>query len=249
MKRENKASEIKFPAFQSALLELQGDMTIEEFAKKIGLSRATTGFYISGSRLPDALRLRQIAEACNVSVDWLVGLSNESSRTCEITQISNTTGLSAGLVERIIASKNAKINEDGLFLDFINDLFSPGYGGPLLIIYLFRLMGSAEAVKIWNNTWDTIYTEYESEKGTELISKEDESELHRRYIEALEKIILSDDIPSNTKEPLELILEIQKNEHDTLAKKMFELDCKELCDIDRAKVMREFNYILSLVEG
>lgn len=94
MKRDKKTSEIKFPEFQAALLELQGDMTIEEFAKKIGLSRATTGFYISGSRLPDALRLRQIAEKCNVSADWLLGLSNVRATDPDIRAFSEITGLS-----------------------------------------------------------------------------------------------------------------------------------------------------------
>lgn len=103
MKRENKASEIKFPAFQAALLELQGSMTIEEFADKIGLSRATTGFYLSGSRLPDALRLGQIADSCNVSVDWLIGRSTVKTNDITTRQVCEITGLTEKSVANITA--------------------------------------------------------------------------------------------------------------------------------------------------
>jgi len=41
---------------------------------QIGVARATVGFYESGERLPDALVLRKIAEACNVSADWVLGI-------------------------------------------------------------------------------------------------------------------------------------------------------------------------------
>lgn len=67
---------VRFPAFQTSFMELQGDRTIEEFADFLGLSRATVGFYLAGSRIPDALGIKKIAEVCNVSADWLLGGSD-----------------------------------------------------------------------------------------------------------------------------------------------------------------------------
>lgn len=59
----------RFPEFRAAFLELMGDMTLDQFSKKLGMSRATVGFYAAGQRIPDALGLKKIAEKCNVSAD------------------------------------------------------------------------------------------------------------------------------------------------------------------------------------
>lgn len=75
MSRAKKAVPSRFPEFQGAFVELMGDMTIQEFADKLGMSRATVGFYSAGQRIPDALGIRTIAEKCGVSADWLLGLT------------------------------------------------------------------------------------------------------------------------------------------------------------------------------
>lgn len=75
MSRAKKDVPIRFPEFRAAFLELMGDMTIERFAEKIGMSRATVGFYAAGQRIPDALGIKLIAEKCGVSADWLLGRS------------------------------------------------------------------------------------------------------------------------------------------------------------------------------
>lgn len=76
MNREKKDMPPRFPAFRDAFLELMGDMTLEQFAEKLGMSRATVGFYAAGQRIPDALGIKNVAEKCEVSADWLLGLSN-----------------------------------------------------------------------------------------------------------------------------------------------------------------------------
>ena len=55
MNRAKKDAPPRFPEFREAFLELMGDMTLEQFAKKLGMSRATVGFYAAGQRIPDAL--------------------------------------------------------------------------------------------------------------------------------------------------------------------------------------------------
>ena len=121
MKRESKTSEIKFPEFQAALLSLQGDRTIEEFANKVGLSRATIGFYISGSRLPDAKRILQIAKKCDVSADYLLGLTKIPSANVEIRKICEYTGLEEYSVNKLHALNNSKA-EQNTIIEFINSL-------------------------------------------------------------------------------------------------------------------------------
>lgn len=86
----------RFPVFAERFSKLRGDRTQEEFAKFLGISRPTVGFYENGTRLPDALVLCQIAEKCNVSTDWILGLSNYKN--------SGTANLS---VEDIGLSENA----------------------------------------------------------------------------------------------------------------------------------------------
>lgn len=99
MSRAKKAAPARFPEFQSAFVELMGDMTIQEFADKLGMSRATVGFYSSGKRIPDALGIRTIAEKCGVSADWLLGLSNTKALKGDLRQVCNYTGLSQEAVE------------------------------------------------------------------------------------------------------------------------------------------------------
>lgn len=67
----------KFPVFQQRFHELRGKLTQGEFAKKVGISRPSVGFYENGERVPDALVLAQISRECNVSTDWLLGLTND----------------------------------------------------------------------------------------------------------------------------------------------------------------------------
>ena len=93
MSRAKKDIPPRFPEFRDAFLELMGDMTLDQFSKKLEMSRATVGFYAAGQRIPDALGLKKIAEKCNVSADWLLGISKARSRNASVTQICNATGL------------------------------------------------------------------------------------------------------------------------------------------------------------
>lgn len=98
MKRENKSKLVRFPAFRDALIELQGDLTIEKFAEKLGLSRATAGFYLNGERIPDALGLNSIANACGVSVDYLLGRTPYKNKLAE-----GVTACDLGLSENSVS--------------------------------------------------------------------------------------------------------------------------------------------------
>lgn len=60
-------------------LRQEYEMSQDAFAEFLGISRPTVGFYENGSRLPDAMVLRQIALRCDVSADYLLGLSDAAA--------------------------------------------------------------------------------------------------------------------------------------------------------------------------
>ena len=92
----------RLPIFRERLKELMGDMSITEFAGKIGLSRQTMGFYLNGDRIPDSETLIQICKTCNVSADYLLGLSKVRSPEMKIQGIVAATGLSEENVNFLI---------------------------------------------------------------------------------------------------------------------------------------------------
>lgn len=87
----------KMPIFRDRLDELRGDMSYSEFAEKLGISRATMGFYLAGDRVPNAVDLKRIAEKCEVPTDWLLGLSDYSNA-----EKRNLTVEDLGLPQRFV---------------------------------------------------------------------------------------------------------------------------------------------------
>lgn len=82
----------RFPIFSKRFRDLRGSRTQAEFADDIGISRPTVGYYENGTRVPDALILRQIAEKCKVTTDYLVGITDAAE--ADNRDISIQTGLS-----------------------------------------------------------------------------------------------------------------------------------------------------------
>lgn len=97
----------KFPVFADRFSQLRGEKTQDEFAAFLGISRPTVGFYENGVRLPDAQILRQIADKCNVSADWLLGLSDGNSNDYNIQATCKFTGLTEGAIKTILDLQEA----------------------------------------------------------------------------------------------------------------------------------------------
>lgn len=128
MNREKKSLSERFPAFRKAFQELMGDMTLQEFADKLGMSRATVGFYSAGQRIPDALGVKTIAEKCNVSADWLLGLSDVKTANSDVQQVCKMTGLSEGIVKYLLNNQGYSQTDcfDGFApIEYFNRLFLP----------------------------------------------------------------------------------------------------------------------------
>lgn len=108
MKQTVKAQK-RFPTFQENFRKLQGERSNTEFAKFLGMSRQTVGFYCNGDRVPDALVIRDIAEKCGVSADWLLGLSKFEQLNGEERQICDYLGLSEEAVQVFVGLKNSPL--------------------------------------------------------------------------------------------------------------------------------------------
>ncbi len=94
-------------------------LTQTEFAKYVGISTSSVGLYETGERIPDAETLYKISSKCNVSTDYLLGISSVSTTDTEIKTICEYTGLSETSVN-ILDWWNREAGEDKL--DIINFL-------------------------------------------------------------------------------------------------------------------------------
>ena len=79
------------PVFRDNLRELMGDLSVTDFAQKIGLSRQTVGFYLNGDRIPDCETLVQICSKCDVSADYLLGLTDIKTPNANVREIAEET--------------------------------------------------------------------------------------------------------------------------------------------------------------
>ena len=62
--------------FMKRIEELKGDMTYAAFGEKVGLDTSVIYNYVTGGRVPVMAALKKIAESCDVSVDWLLGIDS-----------------------------------------------------------------------------------------------------------------------------------------------------------------------------
>ena len=122
---------VRLPIFSERFAQLRGERTQGEFADYLGISRPTVSFYENGTRLPDAFVLQQISEKCQVSSDWLLGISDVKSTDSDILSACRVTGLSEEAVKMLAAHRGARecigvigrlISEPELFLAVLDIL-------------------------------------------------------------------------------------------------------------------------------
>lgn len=63
--------------FTKRLRELRGELSQEEFAQKIGTKQTTLSNWERGFREPNFNGLILLSTSCEVSADWLLGLSDD----------------------------------------------------------------------------------------------------------------------------------------------------------------------------
>lgn len=117
---EQDTQEARFPIFKERLNALLAGRSITFFANRLGISRQTMGFYLSGERIPDIKTLRQICESCGVSSDWLIGLSDVRSTDASVKRLCEYTGLSE---ETVNSFRETMLVEGNQKLQGINQFF------------------------------------------------------------------------------------------------------------------------------
>ncbi len=153
-KREN-----PLPMFSERFKELRdrSGMNQVEFAGFLGVSRPTIGFYENGDRIPDARTLATIARKCDVTTDYLVGISD--ARKAENINVVDKYGFSESALSiledlysrqkhnSITLALNALV-EDGYVLGAISKylyykLETTHYGDvvPYRVVYRYRKDG------------------------------------------------------------------------------------------------------------
>lgn len=68
--------EVSENIFAERIMSLVGEGSVSGFARKAKLNQAAVDRYIKGLREPNADALRKIAVACEVTTDWLLGVSD-----------------------------------------------------------------------------------------------------------------------------------------------------------------------------
>lgn len=123
--KQSKVKEGRFPIFKERFRKLQGEMSNTEFADFLGVSRQTVGFYCNGDRIPDALGLREIAEKCGVSADWLLGLTSVEHPTGNFRLACEYSGLSEDALSTIRAISISSVkNQNTSLVDAMNAFIS-----------------------------------------------------------------------------------------------------------------------------
>lgn len=95
-----------------------------DFAEKCGTSRGSISFYEKGERLPDIETIFNMAKHFNVSADYLIGLSDVSTKNETIRNVADVTGLSEKAVMGLLSVpvdvdlKNS-IAYSGMFEDYL----------------------------------------------------------------------------------------------------------------------------------
>ena len=112
--------------FSRRLKELRQElgMTIEEFAKEVGISKSSVGYYESQNRVPDIIVAGRMADVLNVSADYLIGRSNARTPKVKLKSICDKIGLSDKSVQMLARLKSTNSSQ----LNIINRLLEQADG-------------------------------------------------------------------------------------------------------------------------
>lgn len=89
--------------FPERLIELrtQNNMTRQELADVLGISRASLEYYEKGQRTPDINMLYRLSEEFAISADYMLGRTKKTGKTSNINEASKYTGLSVQTINKL----------------------------------------------------------------------------------------------------------------------------------------------------
>ena len=96
------------PIYSRRILEMlnQRKMTMKELASVSGISAAAISEWINGKKTPRNENLTAVANALNVSLDFLTGISSVKTPDTDLQGVCKFTGLSENAVANILKIKN-----------------------------------------------------------------------------------------------------------------------------------------------
>ena len=96
------------------------NMKQKELAQKLGVTDNTISYFCNGERVPNTLQLIEISKILDVSADYLLGLSSESTTDKELSAVCEYTGLSE---KSVLALQEFKAdNKATWYMDVTNAL-------------------------------------------------------------------------------------------------------------------------------
>ena len=113
--------------FRSRLRELRGDVSQEDFALKIGTKQTTLSNWERGFREPNFNGLALISTSCEVSADWLLGLSDDRGVRSGTANNPNTNYYVLGNTDMpscLIEMGFITAKEDNRLLDTYHDAYA-----------------------------------------------------------------------------------------------------------------------------
>lgn len=107
-------------------LREQKNLTQAQLSKFLNISASTIGMYEQGRRFPDENLLKHISQYFNVSIDYLLGLTNIPNTIDDYIQKSNTNSYHINDDEQILIKKYRQLKaEDKQIIDTMLERFVP----------------------------------------------------------------------------------------------------------------------------
>lgn len=136
----------RLPKFTERFTLLRGERTQAQFADFLGISRPTVALYESGTRIPDIAVLKEIAQKCQVSADYLLGLTDIPASDKDIRFVAEYTGLGTDALEVFHRYSHLR-SHDSKILELF-DLFIKRYYARFLHRLLMLSSSTEEATKV-----------------------------------------------------------------------------------------------------
>lgn len=107
-------------------LREQKNLTQAQLSKLLNISASTIGMYEQGRRFPDENLLKHISQYFNVSIDYLLGLTNIPNTIDDYIQKSNTNSYHINDDEQTLIKKYRQLKaEDKQIIDTMLERFVP----------------------------------------------------------------------------------------------------------------------------
>lgn len=107
-------------------LREQKNLTQAQLSKFLNISASTIGMYEQGRRFPDENLLKHISQYFNVSIDYLLGLTNIPNTIDDYIQKSNTNSYHINDDEQTLIRKYRQLKaEDKQIIDTMLERFVP----------------------------------------------------------------------------------------------------------------------------